>query len=336
MKIYRKKLFFGILLAIIVAVAVGFAWHSFRYSDEEILRCTTVIEEQSYDEISIDGKPKLFVGDINSPSSLADATTIKDSLHKNRRFTVGFWINRYPLLPSCRGCIVTAGIDTSPDRITDSTVTSLVIGRLRTTFTARRDSLISITDELDYYLRVHDVQDEGFHSISQYAARLRTERQHADSVLSALKQLTDLSQLTIRRRRIYTLLYYSDRKTPHQTVAKLVRRDTRNGLVLLQTADRQTPDGICTVHLLPWRRPITPVVKSVSHPGIAFQPISAHSLHPQHIAGSCRRGRVYGFPKLLVTDGAPLFSANGTFVGIFSNGRLISRRQVSHLFEKEK
>ena len=79
MKIHRKKLFFGILLAIIVAVAVGFAWHSFRYSDEEILRCTTVIEEQSYDEISIDGKPKLFVGDINSPSSLADATTIKDS-----------------------------------------------------------------------------------------------------------------------------------------------------------------------------------------------------------------------------------------------------------------
>ena len=69
MKIHRKKLFFGILLAIIVAVAVGFAWHSFRYSDEEILRCTTVIEEQSYDEIGIDGKPKLFVGDINSPAS---------------------------------------------------------------------------------------------------------------------------------------------------------------------------------------------------------------------------------------------------------------------------
>ena len=204
MKIHRKKLFFVILFAIIVAVAVGFAWYSFRYSDEEILRCTTVIEEQSYDEIGIDGKPKLFVGDINSPSSLADATTIKDSLHKNRRFTVGFWINRYPLLPSCRGCIVTAGIDTSPDRITDSTVTSLVIGRLKTMFTAHRDSLISITDELDYYLRVHDVQDEGFHSISQYATQLQTERQHADSVLSALKQLTDLSQLTIRRRRIYT------------------------------------------------------------------------------------------------------------------------------------
>lgn len=336
MKRRRKKLIYSMLFALILMVSGILAWFSFRYSDTEIMRCTAVIETKSYDEISIDGHPKLFVGNINSASSLAHSTTIKDSLHKNVRFNAGFWINRCMIFPSCQGHVVTAGIASPLARINDSAVTNHVIRQLKTIFTAHHDSLISIADELNYYLRVHGVQDEGFHTISQYAAKLRHEQQRTDSVLAVIKRLTAQSKITIHRRTTYTLLYYGNGQTPQRIAAKLIRRNDKDKLALLQTVDQHTPDGICAVNLLPWHQPIMTVVKTVSHPGLALQLASPDSICPGNITGIYRQGRVYGLPKLLVADGSPLFSANGIYIGTLSGGQLISRSRVTQLSEKAK
>lgn len=53
--------------------------------------------------------------------------------------------------------------------------------------------------ELDYYLDVHDVQDEGFDMVAEHAAQLKIGKEEKEALLAALDNITDLTRLEVVR-----------------------------------------------------------------------------------------------------------------------------------------
>ena len=110
----------------------------------------------------------------------------------------GFFVNRYSFLPSCKGRIW-VNIDSTIWRNRYKNVNPL------TFLEAKTDSLDSVYEdakwkvsELNYYLHSHNVTDEGFNRISDYAHREILLRDSAKKMLDSIARIKKGHQLRIQ------------------------------------------------------------------------------------------------------------------------------------------
>ena len=150
--------------------------------------------------------------------------------------------------------------------------------------------------EINYYMKVHGMQDEGYTAVLAYAHKLKMRLAEVQKVSKRLAVLCKEKQLRVLRHTRYALLF--DGKS---IAAKCLREDQQWGLCLLQTTDERKP----------WRANALSAASVQTDSGLRM-----------HAA--------------LGQAGSPVFSAWGRFVGMYNGVGIVPRNIIAKMLWNEK
>lgn len=91
----------------------------------------------------------------------------------------------------------------------------------------------------------------------------------------------------------------------------------------LQTVDTSTPDGVTPLHMLPWSCDKERDIRAVGYPGLGESGLDCDTIQPLVIPGRRISGFRHDLPRVLVSDGSPVFTTKGQFVGIVAGGSIV-------------
>ena len=108
--------------------------------------------------------------------------------------------------------------------------------------------------ELQYYLRVHGVQDMGYQQIAAVATKVKAKVKELEQTKAAIDSLLANTALPLglRHKTTFTVHYRNGEGKNARAQCRLVNTDKRHRMALLQTLDETTPDGVKAQYLLPW------------------------------------------------------------------------------------
>lgn len=152
------------------------------------------------------------------------------------------WVNKYRLLPSCRGRL----IGNTKNLIENKYSKSLIykeIEKKKKKITSEIEQLQFELKEVKYFLRSHGVQDEGFDIAKRredFLKKTLTERQNiSNSINDCLK----INGLTIIKEEKMTVVYRNTEDSIVEKPCKLIKK-LANGTTLFQSLDKTKPSGI--------------------------------------------------------------------------------------------
>ena len=297
------------------------------FSVKRMAACTALVECKSHYELLADGKPVACfktLGDSLTPECLSLKT---DSTVTTRTYTTAIWVNRWPLLPSCAGLLLTVNSDsTAEKRLTQTgeklpAIVSKAIGKL----TENIRQLDHMAEETDYYMKTHNVNDDGYNVMAELDESLKTRREKAEWLLAALEGAAEKKRLAMRLVTEYTLIRRDTAGRAVRTACRLMTADRTRPLRLLQTADRQMPDGASAVHLNIWPRPDIDAGDSLaiaSYAGCNAYGYAPTAAKAQAFKGAAKGNGQHDVPPMLAPDGSPVFTERGRFAGISIHGRI--------------
>ena len=326
MKYSKMKLGLVALTVVLLLSTVGVvAWRLMPLSADSMRSSAVIVEQTTWQEITIDGKPQLYFSASLGDSVLLGVTANRDSaLH--RKHLSGCWVNRWMLVPSCWGRIATIynRVATAPKIKGDS----IIVNLCRQSIAQQLKTLKTQKSELDYYLRVHGVQDNGYQAIASLATRVNQAYGDVTRASRLLDSLTaDASakrhNFGFRTMTEYMAVYHDDEGKIMRTPLKQIFADGHRHTMLLQTKDEFTPYGVATISKSPWGNKANGGLRAVGFPGIGEEGLECDTVSPIIVPGSLRDYR-HDLPRVLVSDGAPVFTAEGFFIGIVNGKRIVT------------
>lgn len=330
----HTKAIIGIAIAISIAVAAWCVWQTWP-SDASGMRHTAVVVEQTtWHEVTVDNRPVLYFDSAEGDSALTGITSVREATH--RRLTMGFWTNSLPLMPSCRGRVVAPY--TAEGGVSHSLNDSAIVRLCRLSADIQLKKLLTQKSELDYYIRVHGVQDNGYQQIAALASSINS----AVSAVRAARSIIDSLTADKHHRHHFALCtkatfsvtgHDADGKTVRLPM-RLVSRDTTMQLAVLQTSDSSTPDWAKPAKLLPWNASTPRPVLSVATPGLGIRGIESDTVSPIIVQGTMQASGLHNLPRLLAPDGAPVYTRRGHFIGVVNGKKIISRSEINKLLKK--
>lgn len=238
-------------------------------------------------------------------------------LHTDSVSQQGVWVNRHWWWPSCGGRVLTIGQGTAPTHHANWNDTTALAAQLR----ALADSLGRLLDrktverkELDYYLRSHGVQDEGYTKIAHYADQQDRETDSLSAVHRRLKAMGARRGARMVRRYMLRVSWFDSDGTPqHAACMPLITPMGRVGEpVEVQTDRALKPWGVYAVSRMPWTAPRrSEVVTACVAPADTTLPHRTLLVHGHRSAA----GR-HDLPALFAPDGSPVFNPYGRYVGL--------------------
>lgn len=328
----------GLVVAVVVVSAL--VWAVARVlpsSTDGMRRSAAVVETRSCWELEAGGRGVLWFAAADSDSTLLSPSTLRGGAEAVS-LAGGCWMNRWPAVPSCRGRLVTVLPRPVAADIADSAWAEPLLRRLLEK--ARRDIGDSLQwarsedSELQYYLRVHGVQDEGYQQIASIAATVKAKLQSLERTAATVDSLLDRPAivLTLRRKTTYLVHYRNGDGKLSADTCRLVCRASGGSLSLLQTLSATTPTGVKAQYLLPWNT-TNHRLMAVGFGGLGVRELATTSASPLVIEGR-RKGRAHNFPRVVVAGGCPLFTPRGLFAGIVDGQEIDGRGHVSLLMMK--
>ena len=233
----------------------------------------------------------------------------------------GAWVNQHWWWPSCSGRVLTTQqgndlTDHGPWLIADS------LPHLIATQTDSLSALLQRKDterkELQYYLRCHGVQDEGYQRIAKYANEQAHETDSLAAILKALKAHQPFKKAHLVRVGHYSVAWYDGdgmlrRAQCEPTVTPIGQLGAP---IILQTTD----------HSKPWKAYAvrhTPLNFTLSRKIFTVKVSDADTIHHTLIVrGNYAAGRHHDFPRLFAPDGSPVFTSHGKFMGVVSKDKV--------------
>lgn len=214
-------------------------------TQKDIDESAVIVEQQAYYQLEVNGKPTIYFADYKK-SELIGGVINKESIRTRKVRTRGYWVNRFPILPSCFGRIVTKW-GNKPSNILKLSSNALhkVLANELETADAELSGLQTQHNELGYYMRVHNVSDYGYNKVADYNRYVERQRDSLQTVIRVLQTIPTNAQLRVKQINRYTVLRTSSNKTPLVCNRLAIYED--NGNLLLQTAKRLTPIGITTL-----------------------------------------------------------------------------------------
>ena len=322
MKYSRKKVL-AVVIALLVAVAAGtVAWQLMPSSATAMRQCAVVVEQATWQEISIDGKPRLYFSEALGDTALLGVTANRDTAVHRRRMA-GCWVNRWAMLPSCMGRVATVYCPAAaaPRLRNDSDIVRLC----RKSIETQLRTLKSQKTELDYYLRVHGVQDNGYQTIASLASRVNAVYSDVQSASHMLDSLAKgKHRFTVKAMAEYTAVYRDADGKPQRTPLRLAHADPALQTMLLQTADGKTPSGATAMSHSPWNAGKERYIRAVGFPGLGEAGLECDTVAPIIVPGHIAKGSCHDLPAVLVSDGSPVFTAKGHFLGIVKGNKIVN------------
>ena len=279
----RKYLFFIISLTVITACAVFTVLWLRTSTSINRQYSIAIIEQMRSTKLSIGSQYMMLTSNIaDRDSTIAFRyfdiwqPTTTDTL-----YTPAIWVNRWALFPSCRGQLITPIPHVALG--TDSLYTATQLHREEALYKDmlayyQSDSKDAYTlsrhiseqqreiDNLQYYLRVHGVQDEGYHDIRQHEQMLKkrlnylkAEAQDSAKHITEIKRCLSIIHEAIKHpskahfttHSTYKVIYKNGKETCNQKL-NLETERADNGYLLLQCTDHITPDSAKAVSITPW------------------------------------------------------------------------------------
>ncbi len=331
-KIIRRTLqSLPISLAAIVVVMYGLSF--VPSSTDDMAKSVAVVERRSFYEISQGGKAVAWfreIGDSIEPQGLSAS---KDSEATQKATVCGFWVNRYPLLPSCRGrMIIAATTDKSLPLLSkaDKEAQALVAKGINT-LERKAKRLTKKADELKYYLSVHNVSDQGYNAMAAYEDKVAMAKNEADKLVATLRQAQEKGQLKIRHKVEYALIYKDEDGKVRRKVCRDITAKGGTPFRVIQTEDEEKPEG--AVALYPhYRMMPTPkvgdTIMAAAYPAMSQVGFSLGTAKATVFPGTIGHGRRHDMPRMFAPDGAPVFSQRGFFIGISLQGGVATATEL--------
>lgn len=184
-----------ILLSILLAmIASHLIWHLLPRSQGEIEKCQAIVEHRHIEKVFI-GDSLLFV-DVD--------TTINYG---------AVWVNRYQLLPSCRGRLLVENpggrVETNKTKTKKNyqsdaeKVLNRKVEHLKTSIERQEKDL----RETRYYLRSHGVQDEGFMIVAEHDEQEKLKNNVDKQLLTTLTNIKNTENVSIKAEDSFFVVY---------------------------------------------------------------------------------------------------------------------------------
>lgn len=331
---YKRLL--QLLPVIVAAVAVVvYALSFLPFTAGRMARTVALVERVEYYRICVDGRAVAWFGGVDDSLRAEGLVLPGDSGAVTRSYVSGIWVDKYPFFPSCPGLMLVPGGD-SLRRVRFSEASKqpqLVVAKAVTGLTADSLPRAGRIGELDYYMCVHNVNDDGYNVMAAFTAKEKAAKTEADSLLLLLRRASRSRRLAVERVTSYALLYTD---TAGRTVRKACREITKGGsgaFALLQTADGEKPRGAVSVYLHQWLTPETAsgdsltVAAMVGCAACGYAPAGAR---PALTGGKADGRGGHDVPPLLAPDGAAVFSRSGRFEGVSVGGRIVRPRSFGY------
>jgi hypothetical protein len=223
----------------------------------------------------------------------------------------GVWINRHWWWPSCDGRVLTLLAFPSSRFTRIQPDTALMRQRDSLSVALHRSTMVR--KELEYYLRCHNVQDEGYNRIAAYSA---WQKHQLDSLSSLNLAISKLGQrhLKFLYKCRFTVSWYDDKGQLHRRSCRLLRipADSVSLPVIVHTDKAVIPWGCRAVKNVPWgvsrHKEVITVTLSPDD--------NRRKDHTILTRGDYDRGQKIGVAHAFAQPGTAVFTLHGRFVGL--------------------
>lgn len=331
-RLIDRKIFFRMILQSlpIILVAVAFVIYGVSFlpvTAGQMVRSVALVESVSYYELRADGQMVLAFRSL-SDGLLPEGLSLKaDSSVISRSYASGFWVNRYPFIASCGGRLVIANSDS-----TAAKRAVMADRKLSAILNATTDSIAGLIEQLDkkaaetdYYMHVHNVNDDGYNVMAEYSASISMQKEKAGKLLVVLKSLSEKKRMEVRFITRYALITADTAGRASRTACNVITKRGTAPFCLLQTEDGAMPDGAHAVYLHQWLLPSLAPGDSIiaaAYPGCRSYKFRPEASRPALFTGAMRCNMRHDVPPLLAPDGALVFTQGGRLAGISIGGEL--------------
>lgn len=326
----RNKLYIwgGIGLVAVVLAALT-AYRLWTTGADGVRASAVLVERIERNEICVDGRAVLYFDHAEGDSVLVGITTNADSA-THRHLATACWADRWLLLPSCQGRLLT--VMPAETRLPEAASIKVVIDNTCSAMRSKLKMVDAQLTELHYYMRVHGVQDDGYQQIAaltEHVSKVRTELLHTKSILDSIA--AGKHKLSLHRSIVYNAVCRNANGRASRIALNMVSANAQSRCMLLRTADGQTPEGAQAVSLLPWAQKAETDIVAAGIPSIGEQGIWCDTVSVRIIPGHKQQGGRHNLPRVLASDGSPVFTAHGRFIGIVSGNSIVGRESLRQL-----
>lgn len=325
-----------VLSAIVLMMVALFVWRVWPASDTQMLQSTAIVECQSWYEVQTDGMVVMCFSDVG-PDSVLHNPSLKWDPSKQTTFTTGVWLNRHSWIPSCNGRLVTTGMS---NKLMDKMNGKLLMVHENDFNQRRVHQITRQLKELDYYLHVHQVQDEGYNKVADYTVKQRQKLAFCQSLGKVLDTICQAKNIRIVHRSTYVAhVKYNINDTMHIACRVINTRDIAETgknklLLLLQVHDKKTPKDVSPQSMMPWRSATDGEALAVGYGGLGVVEFASPSATPSILPVTLQNS-IHSLSPVLGSDGTPIYSQRGRFIGITLGKEVVSRKILADLFKKE-
>ncbi len=242
----KRKLWFWISSSAVILLIILIGGYSYLPLSKKQVRQSFARIECKYNyALVVKGKSVAFFNDIDTDSVFTDLSYNDKSAIKTVSYPAR-WINRFQIFSWCRGRLLSPVSFKSEERILNLTDKNLpyLIEKEKRLLKRKVADLKSEIAELKYYLSRHDVQDEGFTTISTFAAKVKADHDTLVKLSKIIHSISNLSEARVRYVPQYTVIYKDDSLHTKRLPCVLLTDESQGCHVILQTTNHRTPHGV--------------------------------------------------------------------------------------------
>ena len=189
--------------------------------------------------------------------------------------------------------------------------------------------------ELNYYLRINDVHDEGYNTVAAYAYEKEAEKAYCIRLAQLFDTVRQADRPQLIRKAVYTAYYRLPNGKCQQVRMREVGFSKQCQTVLLQTVGRKTPTSVAPVSIFFVNGKANGAALAVGYGGLGVKELASSDASCSIIPTTLRDNQ-HDLPVVLGGDGSPVFSTRGYFIGITRGNEVITRSQLRSLLRKEE
>lgn len=319
------------LVILLLTIIAWVAWSFWPSSARQMKRSVAIVACQSWYEMVYKGKTILYFSDIAADTALVRPSLQQDSCVRTT-YATGVWVNSCFFMPSCRGRMIS--VMAKPGEINRQDAWAL-IEKEKERNEKRIRQLRAQLKELNYYLHIHNVHDEGYNTVAAYAYEKEAEKAYYMRLAQLFDTVRQADRPQLVRKAVYTAYYRLPNGKCQQVRMREVGSSKQSQTVLLQTVGRKTPTGVAPVSIFFINGKSHGAALAVGYGGLGVKELASSDASCSIIPTTLRENR-HDLPAVLGGDGSPVFSKRGYFIGITRGNEVITRSQLRDLLRKEK
>lgn len=238
-----KRLLWALLLLAALVVATLLVLPHIPPSKEGMQRSTALLERSTFYEVSLDGQAMFQLSDNDNWTISRMSVNMQDTTVAHVEQVTGTWLRR-TFQPFCRGRLMVAAADTSLWNTDKAARAAAALPDQREVLLRRIEAMEKRIEELQYFMKVHGVTDEGFNVVADWHQIATEELQNVRQVMEVLNDSTHLERMTVSLVQKYTLLHTNSAGQIQRIPCHIIKTAPEKGYCIVQTQNHWMPNPV--------------------------------------------------------------------------------------------